>query len=115
VPFNLVAKTTLSGTVRYVLPLPETFGEVVLNADVYHTSKVQVSDVFLPAYNLVNLRLDVNGIGGTRIDASLFARNLFNKDYLASGDVSALALGETSAFYGAPRTYGIQLRYRFGA
>lgn len=115
VPFNLVAKTTLSGSIHYDLPVPESFAHVVFNADVYHSSKVQVSDVFLPSYNLVNARLDFNGIGGTRVDASLFVRNLFNKDYLAAGDVSALALGETSAFYGAPRTFGIQLRYRFGA
>jgi iron complex outermembrane receptor protein len=115
VPFNLVAKTTLSGSIHYDVPVPESFAHVVFNADIYHSSKVQVSDVFLPSYNLVNARLDFNGIAGTQFDASVFVRNLFNKNYLASGDVSALALGETSAFYGAPRTFGVQLRYRFGS
>lgn len=114
VPFNLVAKTTLTAGARYRLPLPEAIGQVVLSADYYHSSPVQVSDVFLPAYDLVNARLDVNDIGGTKIDASLFVRNLFDKDYLASGNVSSAVLGATSAFYGAPRTFGIELRFRFG-
>lgn len=115
VPFNLVAKTTLSASARYALPVPESFGKVVLSADLYHSSKVQVSDIFLPSYTVVNARLEVGNIGHSGVDASVFVRNLFNKDYLASGDVSALALGETSAFYGAPRTYGLQLRYAFGS
>jgi iron complex outermembrane receptor protein len=41
-------------------------------------------------------------------------RNLFDKKYLASSNVGSAALGIFSGFYGAPRTYGVEVRYRFG-
>ncbi len=114
VPFNLVAKTTLTAGVRFTLPVPASLGRTVLSFDFYHTSRVQVSDVFLPGYDLVNARLDFNDIGGSGFDASLFTRNLFDKQYLTSGNVSSAVLGATSAFYGTPRTFGLELRYHFG-
>ena len=114
VPFNLVAKTTVTAGARFTLPAPESFGKTVLSVDFYHSSKVQVSDVTLPSYDLVSARLDVNNIGGSGFDASVFARNLFDKQYLTSGNVSSNVLGLSSAFYGTPRTYGVELRFRFG-
>jgi len=114
VPFNLVAKTTLTAGARWTLPTPESFGTAVLSADYYHSSKVQSSDAILPAYDVVNARFDLNGIGGTKLDAGVFVRNLFDKEYLASANVGSNLLGISSGFYGAPRTYGIELRYRFG-
>jgi len=114
VPFNLVAKTTITAGVHWTLPVAESVGTAVIGADYYHSSKVKSSDAILPAYDLVNARLDLNGIAGTSIDAGLFVRNLFDKKYLASANVGSNVLGINSGFYGAPRTYGIELRYRFG-
>ena len=114
VPFNLVAKTTITAGVRWTLPVPETFGAAVVSADYYHSSSVQSSDATLPAYDLVNARLDLNGVAGSGLDASVFVRNLFDKEYLASSNVGSDLLGINSGFYGAPRTYGIELRYKFG-
>lgn len=114
VPFNLVAKKTITAGARWTLPLPESIGTAVLSADYYHSSKVRSSDAVLPAYDLVNARFDLNGVAGTTLDAGVFVRNLFNKAYLASANVGSAVLGLNSGFYGAPRTYGIELRYRFG-
>ena len=114
VPFNLVAKTTVTAGARFTLPAPRSFGKTVLSVDFYRSSKVKVSDVFLPAYDLVNARLDVNNVGGSGFDASVFARNLFDKTYLTSGNVGSNVLGLSSGFYGTPRTYGVELRFRFG-
>jgi iron complex outermembrane receptor protein len=114
VPFNLVAKTTITAGARWTLPVPESFATAVISADYYHSSKVQSSDAILPAYDLVNARFDLNGIAGTGLDASVFVRNLFDKKYLASANVGSNLLGISSGFYGAPRTYGIEMRYRFG-
>jgi iron complex outermembrane recepter protein len=114
VPFNLVAKQTFTAGVRWTLPVPESIGKTIFNGDFYHSSSVQASDAVLPAYDLVNVRLDINAIGGSPLDASVFVRNLFDKDYLASSNVGSNQLGITSAFYGAPRTIGVELRYRFG-
>lgn len=114
VPFNLVAKTTITAGARWTLPVPESVGTASISVDYYHSSKVQSSDAILPAYDLVNARFDLNGIAGTGLDAGLFVRNLFDKDYLASANVGSNLLGISSGFYGAPRTYGIELRFRFG-
>jgi iron complex outermembrane receptor protein len=114
VPFNLVAKTTITAGARWTLPVPESFATAVISADYYHSSKVQSSDAILPAYDLVNARFDLNGIAGTSLDAGVFMRNVFDKKYLASANVGSNLLGISSGFYGAPRTYGIELRYRFG-
>jgi iron complex outermembrane receptor protein len=115
VPFNLVAKATITAGVRWVLPLPKSLGEVVFGGDFYHSSKVQSSDNVLPAYEVVNARLDLNGVAGSNFDLAVFVRNMFDKDYLASSNVGSAILGINSSFYGAPRTYGLELRYRFGS
>ncbi len=114
VPFNLVAKTTITAGARWTLPIPYSLGETTLSADYYHSSSVQSSDAILPAYDLVNARIDIEEIAGTGIDAAIFVRNLFDEEYLASANVGSAALGIFSGFYGAPRTYGLELRYRFG-
>jgi len=114
VPFNLVAKTTITAGGRWTMPVPENVGTAVISIDYYHSSKVQSSDAVLPAYDLVNARFDLSGIAGTGLDAGIFVRNLFDKTYLASANVGSNLLGINSGFYGAPRTYGIDLRYRFG-
>ena len=114
VPFNLVAKTTITAGLRWVVPLPESVGESVFAADYYHSSSVKSSDNVLPAYDLVNARFDINSVGGTSLDLGVFVRNLFDKEYLASSNVGSRVLGIFSGFYGAPRTYGVEVRYRFG-
>jgi iron complex outermembrane recepter protein len=110
VPFNLVAKQTFTAGLRWTLPMPESVGKVVLSGDFYHSSSVQSSDAVLPAYDLVNARLDFSGIGGSPVDLGVFVRNLFDKDYLASSNVGSNLLGIQSGFFGAPRTVGVELR-----
>lgn len=114
VPFNLVAKTTVTAGVDWTLPVADTFGTMTLSADYYHSGKVKSSDAVLPGYDLVNARLDVEGIAGSALDVALFMRNVFDEKYLASSNVGSNALGINSGFYGAPRTYGVELRVRFG-
>ncbi|MDB5700837.1 MAG: TonB-dependent receptor [Sphingomonadales bacterium] len=114
VPFNLVAKTTLTASARWTLPLPEKVGEGAISVDYYHSSAVRISDNLLPAYSVVNARFDLKKIGGSGIDAGVFVRNLFDKEYLASSNVGSAILGINSSFYGAPRTYGVELRVAFG-
>ncbi|WP_231735497.1 TonB-dependent receptor [Novosphingobium sp. CCH12-A3] len=114
VPFNLVARQTVTAGVRWTLPVPESIGNSVFSVDFYHSSSVQSSDATLPPYVLVNARLDVGSIADTGVDASVFVRNLFDRQYLASSNVGSNLLGVQSGFYGAPRTFGVELRYRFG-
>lgn len=114
VPFNLVAKQTFTAGVRWTLPIPESIGRTTFSGDFYRTSSVQSSDALLPAYHVVNARLDIANVGGSPIDASVYVRNLFDEEYLASSNVGSNLLGVQSGFYGAPRTVAFELRYTFG-
>src|SRR3546814_2602224 len=60
--------------------------------------------LFRSAYDVFNARLDLKGIGGSSVDAGVFVRNLFDKEYLASSNVGSAVLGINSSFYGAPRS-----------
>jgi iron complex outermembrane receptor protein len=114
IPFNFATRTTVTAGVRYKLPLPESVGEIVFNADYYWSDKLPFSGTFSPSYDLVNARLDWNAIAGSPIDVSVFSRNLFNKEYQSTGAAAGAFLGFTTAIYAPPRTFGVELRYRFG-
>jgi iron complex outermembrane receptor protein len=58
--------------------------------------------------------LDWRNVGGSRISAAFWGKNLFDVDYLASGtELANTGLGYTAAFAGTPRTYGAELRFAF--
>ena len=62
----------------------------------------------------MNARVDLRDIGGSRISASLWAKNLLNAEYIASGtELANTGLGYTAGFVGAPRTYGFEVRFEF--
>ena len=96
-------------------------GRLTLRADYYGQTKQAFSNVgntanpntTLPGYSLVNARLTWSDVLGTKLDASVFARNLFNKRYLLGGN-AASAGGNTNVVNpGTPRIVGGELRYSF--
>lgn len=114
IPFDLVAKRTYTLGLQYNLPLGE-MGELGATADYYHSSPLSFVNTSLPAYDLVNARVDWRNVAGRPLDAGVYVTNLFNKTYQAIGAVSGSGLGFNSAIFGAPRQYGVTLRYRFGS
>ena len=81
-------KTTYGLTARATLPTPENIGETVLQASWYHQSAYVPQDSAarnpfskVPAYGLLNLRLELNKVGGGNVDLALFANNALNKHY----------------------------------
>ena len=113
IPFNLVAKTTFTAGMRYVLPI-ESVTTVTLSGDYYHSSPLSFGSARLPSYDIVNFRADFGNIYGKPIDLSLYMTNAFDERYQQLGAVTGAALGFDSAIFGAPRQYGLSLRYRFG-
>jgi iron complex outermembrane receptor protein len=111
--FDFVAKETYSLGAEYRLPL-HTLGELTARMDYYHSSKLSFIDAFLPAYGIFNARLDLEGVGGRPIDISVFATNLFDKDYQQVGIVNGPGAGFSGAIFGPPRQIGVSLRYRIG-
>ncbi|MFV3517355.1 hypothetical protein ACNJD8_22350, partial [Mycobacterium tuberculosis] len=64
-----------------------------------------------PGYGIVNARVGVRLGDGGRYDLSLWARNLFDKDYFQT--LNVVNYGLVTAILGDPRTYGATLKVRF--
>jgi iron complex outermembrane receptor protein len=106
-----------SGTaaVRAVLPVRPMDGELAFNADLYHTSAYDAQfGQSLPGYDVVNSRLEWSNIGGRGISIAAYVRNLFDKEYAIGPAVLLSSFPTSTVYFGDPRTYGLQLTYRFG-
>lgn len=114
IPFDLVAKRTITLGAQYRLPLGDNVGELNFSADYYASSKLPYVDTYLPSYDVVNMRLDWNDVGARPLDLSVYMTNVFDKKYLQAGTVSGDTVGINAGIYGAPRQFGLTLRYRFG-
>jgi iron complex outermembrane receptor protein len=105
-----------SGTASasWILPFQPLDGQLVLNGDIFTTAPFggQYGEN-LPGYNLVNMRLDWQGIAGTKVDLSVFVRNLTQEHYFAAPDVLLKSFPVSSVAVGDPRTFGVSARYRF--
>jgi iron complex outermembrane receptor protein len=103
------------------MPTGANIGAINLRGEVYAQSAQYFSNAAnsiapstrLPGYALINGRLNWSDIMGTGLSAALFGRNLANKAYFAGGMTLAAALGHNAAAVGEPRTYGLELSYRF--
>ena len=70
---------------------------------------------YLPGYGTLALRAGVRDIGGQPLDLTAFMANATDKEF-ATGlqDLYNSGGGTVTYTYSEPRTYGLQLRYRFG-
>ncbi|MEH3159483.1 MAG: TonB-dependent receptor [Sphingomonas taxi] len=65
----------------------------------------------VPGYGIANARAGIRLGEGQRYDLSVWARNLFDKDYFQTLNVQNYGL--VTAILGDPRTYGATLKVRF--
>ena len=114
IPFNMTARRTYTGGVRYQLPVPDPLGQVIMNVDEYYTSATAFTATELPPYAVLNLRVDYNNIEGHPLDLSFFMRNALNREYIAIPVASGTFLGMTSGIFGPLRMFGAEFRVRFG-
>ena len=119
VPFAYLPENKASLGATYKLPLAETAGEYALGLFYSYQSRffdapsVQPFD-YIEGYGLLNARLDWNHIFQTTLDASFFMTNVTDKVYRVGQYNDLVANGYITSFYGEPRMWGVQLRYRFG-
>jgi iron complex outermembrane receptor protein len=114
-----------SMTGAYDLPVPADFGKMTLSATFNYTDPQLTGyysrdsagklngDSFLKTIQLVDLNFDWHHIAGSPVDLSLFANNVLNHYYYNLA-LPEPALGLEVAQIGAPRMYGVRLRYTFG-
>ncbi|HLG89075.1 MAG TPA: OmpA family protein [Alphaproteobacteria bacterium] len=120
-PFPFVSKNKYSVTAKYALPVPDSIGAI--NASATYSwqgafwsaaALTRIPDGYIGNYGLLNLRLDWNDIAGYPLDASFFMTNATDQTYRIGTFSIITSLGYNQAFYGEPRMWGFQLRYRFG-
>jgi iron complex outermembrane recepter protein len=119
VPFSYLPENKASLGATYKLPLAQTAGEYSLGLFYSYQSRffdapsVQPFD-YIEGYGLLNARLDWNHLFQTTLDASFFMTNVTDKVYRVGQYNDLVANGYITSFYGEPRMWGVQLRYRFG-
>jgi iron complex outermembrane receptor protein len=120
VPFSYLPENKASLGATYKLPLAQKSGEYSLGLFYSYQSRffdapsVQPYD-YIDGYGLLNARLDWNHIFQTALDASLFVTNVTDKVYRVGQYNDLVTNGYITSFYGEPRMWGVQLRYRFAA
>ena len=119
VPFAYLPQNKASVGATYKLPLAQTMGEYSLGLFYSYQSRffdapsVQPFD-YIEGYGLLNARIDWNHVFQTSLDASFFVTNATDKIYRVGQYNDLVANGYITSFYGEPRMWGVQLRYRFG-
>jgi iron complex outermembrane receptor protein len=103
---------------NYVLPLSDELGEISVGANFTHTDKqvATYSSIYgrLKATDLLDLNATWKNIMGAPVDLALFATNVTNRIYANYASGSLGSAGMDNVNQGAPRMYGMRLRYRFG-
>jgi iron complex outermembrane receptor protein len=117
-PYTPMRKFTISATYEHDL---QQLGTLVLNATYAQQSDfstAQTNQTYIkqiPGYGLLNLSADLNNIGRSGVDLTVFVDNATDKTYWTGvADFYNQAFGVATATYGAPRMYGVRFRYRFG-
>lgn len=107
----------MGANIAYDIPLGGYAGDVNLNANIsYRTGQhLDKNDVLgtEPDYALVNLRAGWSNIMGTGLGSAAFVNNLTKSDYRVGVISICNEAGYISSVYGEPRTYGMELSYKF--
>ena len=120
-PFPFLAKHRLNLSANYTIPLSDTMGNLSFGANWAYSSSYSLSVFPDPlgvenGYNQLDLRADWNNvIGQEGLSVGFFVNNVTKELYKIGGVPIYSVLGTTSVLYNEPRTWGVQLRYRFGS
>lgn len=122
-----VPKHQLGGGVTYERQI-EKLGNLTANVNASYRSSTPLDDYdaisIQKGYALVNARIGLSNILGTGAGIAAFANNITNHYYFigginlesngpGSGGVSSGGPGFSMESYGEPRTYGIEISYKF--
>lgn len=121
-PLARAPENIYSISARYMLPLDPAVGDISIQANYWHTDKYNPFDnidsgnpIYKPSYGLVSARLDWKSVFQSSFDVGLFVDNLEDKKYQESVFNLYSQIGFQSDTAGSPRTWGLDVKYRFGA
>ncbi|WP_201515605.1 MULTISPECIES: TonB-dependent receptor [unclassified Sphingobium] len=132
VPFAFAPKNQYNIAASYAFSLGE-MGNVIASASFAHIDRhyTQITIPigqpggtepygYLPASNLLNLRVDWNNLSGRPIDLAFIMTNVTNNTFPTQiqstfgRNGASYGQGVARYLYSEPRMYGFQLRFRFG-
>jgi iron complex outermembrane recepter protein len=115
-----IAKHQVNVNLGWHLPIPDSAGDLTLGANMSFKSRIHlgantVSGIGAdqPAYELVDLRLQWNDVAGSHFNAGVWVKNLTNTFYRNGVIDIVKQTGVGGSIYGAPRTYGMNVGYKF--
>lgn len=109
-----------SASARYIVPI-DVPGRLRLSATYRWVDDNLVSaaplvphpDLIQPSYSLVDLRADWEDLLGEQVDLAVFVNNVTDELYRIGSGSGVPTLTVNSTIYGPPRTYGVEVKYRF--
>ena len=122
-------KNRITMTATYSLPVSEDIGKISVGATFTHTDKqfsghgndkafaqgaIPYNASIAPATDLLNLNLNWNAIAGSPVDLALFMTNVTGEKYWVSASNGLASSGAEWLILGAPRMYGMRVKYSFG-
>ena len=113
IPFYFSPLQSYSAQAHYDLPLADNRGDLAFTWDTYWTGPVQYGGYRAKSYSLSNLRADWNNALGAAVDVGVFVKNVFDEDAVITAGFSSPGGPSYTVNFSEPRTYGLQLRYRF--
>jgi iron complex outermembrane receptor protein len=67
----------------------------------------------LAAWDIFNFTTTWKGIMGSNFDANVWIKNLMDKKYVTHRTNQMLGAGYANAWFGNPRTFGLNVKYNF--
>ena len=117
-PFVYVPRHKYMVDARLTLPMPNSITTVGVGINWAWQSSQRVAvdpqpfDV-IPSYGLLNVRAELNNVGGAPIDLALFGTNVLDEEYRVTANTGYNTSGFNSAIFGERAQYGISARIRF--
>ncbi|MHB9880374.1 TonB-dependent receptor [Pacificimonas sp. ICDLI1SI03] len=100
---------------RYDLPFELSGTTFSIAADYYWVDDYRQGIVTtVPSYGVANARVGLHSIGDLPLDMTIFVENLFDKEYRRNASLTGPSPGVSTVSFGAPRMFGVRLRYSFG-
>ena len=118
-PLTGSAENTVNVNANYRLPLPAEIGNVSFNVAWSWQGQSHLNDADAegtePSYDLLNLKLMWDDIFSSGVGAAAFVNNVTDKLYRVGAiSLQSTGVGYTGDLFGDPRTYGVELNYKFG-
>jgi iron complex outermembrane receptor protein len=130
-PYGDAPRNTGSLYLRVAHDLPDSLGQLVVRQDIYSQSYFYYTNfagsVNVPpngigpldpntkigGYTLLNARVEWNNIGGSKVHAAAYVRNMLNKEYEVGGLGYGAVIGVDTVILGTPRMAALEVGLRF--